>query len=192
MKPINRLLPRLFLPLMLLCVCYGQEKPPIDLSRVAPERRIGWATATFSRHKNRIQIAVQTDPIQLVGNTEDGIVLVPNFIVPGRKVVSPASIELEFISYSNSKRFSVNRKFQIYVDEKLLYSGVLELSSSGTSPSGSVTEILTRNLPYAQFVKLIRGGSVKFILGETRVEIGQDHIDALRDVERLVDCSISF
>jgi hypothetical protein len=177
---------------MLLCECYGQDKPPFDPSRVAPEKRIGTATATFSRHQNRAQIAVQTDPIQLLGNTENGVILVPNFIVEGRKLVSPASIELEFISYSYSKRFSVNRKFQIYGDDKLLSSGTLELSSSGGSPNGAVTEILARKLPYTQFLKLFRGGSVKFVLGEMQAKIGQDQIDALRDVERLIASSISF
>lgn len=86
----------------------------------------------------------------------------------------------------------MNRKFQIYGNDKLLYSGTLELSSSGRSPNGAVTEILAQKLPYAQFLKLIRGGSVKFILGETQTEIGPDQIDALRDVERLIDSSISF
>lgn len=102
----NRALLCWFLFLILQCLCYGQEKPPFDPSLVAPEKRIGRATATFSRHNSRAQIAVQTDAIQLVGNTEIGIILVPNFIVPGRKVVSPVSIELEFISYSHSKTFS--------------------------------------------------------------------------------------
>jgi hypothetical protein len=173
-------------------VCYGQKKPPFDPLLVAPEKRIGRAVATFSRQKNRTQIAVQTDPIQLLGNTEEGIVLVPNFIIPGRKVVSPASIELEFISYSHRKRIFVNRKFQAYGDDKLVYSGTLELSSSGRSPNGTVTEILVLKLPYAQFLKLIRGGSVKFILGESQLEISQDHIGALRDLEKFIDSSISF
>jgi hypothetical protein len=187
MKPINWSLLCCFL-VSVFPFCYGQDKPPFDPSRLAPEKRIGRATATFTKHKNRTQIAVQTDPIQLVGNTEDGIVLVPNFIVPGRKLVSP----LEFISYSHSKRFSFNRRFQIYGDDRLLYSGVLELSSSGTSPNGSVTEILAHKLPYGQFLKLIRGLSVKFVLGEMPVEIGQDPISAFRDMERLIDSSISF
>lgn len=81
MKPINRLVLWSCLILVFLCVCYGQDKTPFDPSRVAPEKRVGTATATFSRHKNRSQIAVQTDPIQLLGNTENGIIMVPNFIV---------------------------------------------------------------------------------------------------------------
>ncbi|MDX6558863.1 MAG: hypothetical protein QOF72_1912 [Blastocatellia bacterium] len=188
----NRALLCWFLFLILPCLCYGQEKPPFDPSLVAPEKRIGRATATFSRHNSRAQIAVQTDAIQLVGNTEIGIILVPNFIVPGRKVVSPVSIELEFISYSHSKTFSVNRKFQMYGDDKLVYSGTLVLSSSGSSPSGIVTEVLAQKLPYAKFLDLIRGRSVKFVLGEIQLEIGRDQISGLRDLEKLIDSSIVF
>jgi hypothetical protein len=192
MKPNQLFVALLVFLLMVPCLCYGQEKPPFDPSRLAPEKRVGRATATFTRHKSRAQIAVQTDAIQLLGNTENGIVLVANFIVPGRKVVSPASIEFEFISYSYSKKFSVNRKFQIYTDSKLLYSGALVLSSSGSSPNGAVTEVLAQKLPYAQFLKLIRGMSVEFVLGESQLEISHEHIGALRDLEKLIDSSISF
>lgn len=198
MKQINRLLLFIFLVLLCASFCFAQKKRP---SRVlgraegappAPEKRIGAATATFFRFNQQEQITVQSDPLPLQGNTANGIFLIANFIVLGRRVSAPKAINLEFLSYSNKRRFAVNRQLQIYADNKSLYSGTLIRSSAGGAANGIITEVLDQRISYQRFLQLIESKAVKFILGGTAVGVGKEHLDALHDLKKCVDSSISF
>src|SRR5205823_854507 len=147
---------------------------------------------TFHRGKGSVQIAVQTEPLSLAGNTDEGIFLTASFIVFGRKVVPPSSVELEFISYSAKRKFSLNRTLQIWREKQLVFSGNLRLVTSGTSAEGVVTEILDSKLPYAQFVRLIRHDSSRLVVGDLELELRDANVDALRDLQQMIDSSVAF
>ena len=159
---------------------------------LAPHKEIGKASAIFSEPKGQAQIAVQTDPLTLTGNTRDGLFLSPSFIVFGRKVVPPQSIEFEFLSYSPQRRFSRSRGFQIMSQGRSLYSQPLVLATSGTAPDGIVTEVLVAKVPYKNFVNLIQQKSLNLIVGNTRVVLDESNIEALRDLKRMIDSSVAF
>jgi hypothetical protein len=171
---------------------HGQQQPPFDVSRVAPYRKIGRAMATFSHGKRATQISVGTDALPLEGDTENGLFMTTGFIVFGRKVVKPRLIELEFVSYFAKRRFSSNRKIEIFADDKLIYSGNLKLLTSGTSAEGIVTEVLDTRLPYPQLLRLMSAMSTRVIIGDFQVRLNADNIDALRDLKKLIDSSVSF
>lgn len=163
----------------------------LDLGK-APHKEIGKASAIFSQPKGQTQIAVQTDPLRLIGTTNDGLFLSPSFIVFGRKVVPPLSIEFEFLSYSPQRRFSKSRSFQILNQGRTLYSQPLVLATSGTAQDGIVTEVLVAKVPYKNFVDLIQQKSLNLIVGNMRVALDEDNLEALRDLKRMIDSSLGF
>ncbi len=169
----------------------GQQSSGLDL-RLAPQKTIGRANAIFSHPKGRAQIAVQTNPLTLAGNSENGLFLSPNFIVFGRKVVTPPSIEFEFISYSPQRKFLVNRTLQILSHDRALYSDRLVLATWGTSPDATVTEVLVAKIPNKNFTNLIGEKSLSLVVGEARLELTEDNLEALRDLKRMIDSSVSF
>jgi hypothetical protein len=168
---------------------YGQR---LGLGPVEPHKEIGKASATFSEPKGQAQIAVQTDPLSLIGTTRDGLFLSPSFIVFGRKVVAPQVIEFEFLSYSPQRRFSRSRGFQIVSQGRSLYAQPLVLTTSGTAPDGIVTEVLVAKIPYKTFVDLIQQKSLNLIVGNMRFALDEGNIEALRDLKRMIDSSLGF
>jgi len=168
---------------------YGQR---LGIGPVAPHKEIGKASATFTEQKGQVQIAVQTDPLSLIGTTRDGLFLSPSFIVFGRKVVAPQAIEFEFLSYSAQRRFSRSRGFQIVSQGRSLYSQPLVLATSGTAPDGIVTEVLVAKVPYKTFVDLIQQKSLNLMVGNMRVALDEGSIEALRDLKRMIDSSLGF
>ena len=179
----------IFLFWALPLVAHGQQ---LGLGPVAPHKEIGRATATFSEPKGQTQIAVQTDPLSLIGTTKDGLFLSPSFIVFGRKVVAPQVIEFEFLSYSPQRKFSRSRGFQIVSQGRSLYSQPLVLATSGTAPDGIVTEVLVAKIPYKNFVDLIQQKSLNLIVGNMRVALDEDNLEGLRDLKRMIDSSVGF
>ena len=55
-----------------------------------------------------------------------------------------------------------------------------------------MTEVLVTKVPYRTFVSLIRETSLVLIVGGNRFELSEVHVEALRDLKRMVDAGISF
>lgn len=161
-----------------------------DSGANAPEIHVGVATATYFPKSN--QIAVQTPYLQLYGTIDDGLIMIPNFTSQGKKVVAPPAVEFEFISYARRKTFAVNRKLLIYVNKELVFSAIPQMSSSGKSLNGTVTEVMTQKIPYEQFLKLLNGQDVKLRLGAREIQLMADQLDMLHDLQKCITSGVSF
>jgi len=107
-------------------------------------------------------------------------------------LVAPPVVEFEFISYSASRKFTSNRSFSIQNRDRTVYSQTLTLSTSGRSNEGTMTEVLVAKIPYRTFVSMLAESSLILIVGETRIEMTEENIEALRDLKRMVDSHVSF
>lgn len=168
------------------------QKPSQVAVRNMPNKEIGQASAIFSRGKTHSQIAVQTNPLRLLGDTTEGLYLSPNFIVQGRRLVAPPAIEFEFISYSAEPKFTSNHNFQVQTNGQMVFSQSLTLITAGRSREGNMTEVLVTKIPYATFLGLIKGSSLSLIVGGDRLELSEGSLEALRDLKRMIDARISF
>src|SRR5262245_31054213 len=161
---------KIIFSLLLLCLFQlpGASQEPFTLGGTAhPHKELGQASATFNPGKNHPTVAVQTNPLRLVGNTTEGLYLSPNFIVQGRKLLAPAAIDVEVLSYSSQRRFTSTRAFQIRDQTgRALHAQPLALLTSGKSDTGIFTEVLVAKIPYGTFVKLIKEDSLVFVVGK--------------------------
>lgn len=183
------------LSVLLIClfqmVIAGQE--PFSISReVGPHKTIGQASAVFNEGKGHPHIAVQTNPLRLIGDTSEGIYLSSNFIVQGRQVIEPAAIEFEFMSYSAKRKFASNRTFQIRHGLTLHHTQKLVLSTWGKAADGTFTEVLIAKIPFRTFLGLIKEDSLTFVIGTTQVEVSGANLEALRDLKRVIDSGSTF
>ncbi len=192
-KPTVKFFLSIFSLLAWATFCFAQKgNLPRNLSQsLAPEKVIGKASATFFRKRN--QITVQVMPLQVYGDLNNGIVMVPNYISWGKKIIAPKWIDLEFISYSEKgPLFLHDRQLLIYLEDKILYSGRLKLSLLKRSSGTPTTEVISQRIPYSQFVQLTDGAGVKIKIGKIEFTLTQEHLESLRDLIRITDAAISF
>lgn len=145
------------------------------------------ARAAVSYSKPRDETTVTVNYLQLYGDANDGLILVPVFTVPGDKVAAPRSVALEFSSYSGRGLFSKERRISISVDGKVLTSGEARLKSSGRGGDGVVAEFLSYDVSYPQFLKMIEGGEVRISLGTKQAELTPEQLQSLRGMKECVD-----
>ncbi|MFL6210855.1 MAG: hypothetical protein ACJ74W_18550 [Pyrinomonadaceae bacterium] len=160
-----------------------------DSVEVAPEKRVGAATATYFA-KTR-QITVQAGPLILRGDVNDGLLLAPNFMVAGDHVVAPGWVDFVFTSYSAKKLYAVRRRLVLTADSKAVLAATPRLVLSKAAADG-VTEILSQRMTYAQFQQLAAAEEVQLSLGPTSLPLTKEHLAALRDLRRCVELALSF
>lgn len=158
--------------------------------RMIPEKRLGAATASYfpgGRH-----VTVQVAPLQVAGNMRDGIVLIPSFIVPGKKVLEPKLVDLQFIVDSPADAIAPILKAQIFSDRRELASGVPKLLTRGKPVNNSVTRILMYKITYGKFLQMLKGREVSIRLGDFEFNLTEQQLASMRDLQRIVAEGVSF
>ena len=148
------------------------------------------AEVRYSRANDETDI--QVTRVQLEGNLDRGLALVPHFTVPGNalasgwKATSPGLVGLEFASYSDAKIYSESTVLAITSDGRMVYSGVARLLSS-SSDNGTTTEFLSQRITYDQFLQMARAGNVRIKLGAKSYQLSSDQLEGLRDMVRYAE-----
>lgn len=168
---------------------YAIEKKQVDESAVT-SKEVGQASLSYIQSKNEIHVITQA--LQVYGDLDNGLLLSPMFGVEGKKVVEPSSVEFTFTSYSDKKLFTVNRKFVIKADEKILFSGMPTLTLSIVTESGIATETMKQRFPYKVFKQMLEAKNLELQLGIKTFELTPEHLTPLRDMKRCVDDEVSF
>lgn len=167
-----------------VCKVYAQR------GRRIPEKHLGAATASY--FPSRKHVTVQAAPLRVAGETQNGVVLIPSFIVRGKKVVEPKLVNLQFIVDSPAAAPAPLRRVQVFSKSREVASGVPALVSVSKPVDGSVTRVLMYKLPYGKFLQMLAGQEVSIRLGQVEFDITEEQLDALRDLQRMVDEGISF
>jgi len=124
--------------------------------------------------------------IQLTGDLNHGIALVPYFTAkgdardPNGKVAAPAFVVFDFASYADRRIFSSDSDLEIVCDGKTDYSGKAHLLSPQNSSEGNNAQFLTAQIPFAQFAKMGEASSLKVKLDATQFDVSPEAIAALR------------
>jgi len=139
----------------------------------------------FNAARNETDVSITR--IQLEGDLNHGIALVPHFTVrgnarnPNGKTAAPALVGFDFASYADRKIFSVHTKLEIRCDDQLTFAGDAHLLSPEDSGSdGSTAQFLTAQIPFAQFAQMGNAREVKINLGRKQFTLTPEDIDALR------------
>ena len=152
-----------------------------------PAENVIKANAIYSEPQNTTTVLVNN--LLLDGDLSEGLILIPSFIIRGKKIVAPESVILEFASYDKRKMFADNRNVTILVDGKAVAKGAARLVSSGVTADGKVSEFLTYELTYEQFLQLINGQEVQLNLGPKEIKLKAKHLRLLRQMKECVDAS---
>lgn len=140
--------------------------------------------ARFNSSRNETDVSITR--IQLDGDMNHGIALVPHFTVPGdvrrsdTATTAPESVVFDFASYADKPFFSDNAKLEIYCDDRLALNGIARLMSG--KPSGddqNVGQFLSVQISFKLFKRMGESRNVRIVLGPKRFDLLPDDIAAL-------------
>ena len=149
--------------------------------------------AKYNQAQNQTDISITR--IQLQGNMNEGVALVPHFTVTGdarqSTVPAPEFVVLDFASYSRQPVFTKNPELAIACDERPTVKGLAQLLPSSASGSeDTIAQFLSVRISFKSFLRMSAARSVKINLGAKRFELGPDDIDALARMAAHVTSSV--
>jgi hypothetical protein len=137
----------------------------------------------FNSARNETDVSITR--LQLEGDMNHGIALVPHFTLKGNLRDAnrslPESVVFDFASYADSKVFPADARLDIRCDEVGVFSGSARLLTPQDSGSeGSTAQFLTAQIPVPQFSKMGTARQVKLKLGSKDFELSTEDVKALR------------
>jgi hypothetical protein len=140
--------------------------------------------ARFNSSRNETDVSITR--IQLDGDINHGIALVPYFTVSGdarqsgNPIIAPESVVLDFASYADKPVFSDNAKLEIYCDDRLALSGTAGLISGKPSDKNEGEgQFLSTQISFKLFKRMAESRNVKIVLGPKGFELLPEDIRAL-------------
>lgn len=150
----------------------------------------------FDPSRNETDISVTR--VQLEGDLNHGIALVPHFTASGNArdpngdVVAPAFVVFDFASYADRGIFSSDSDLEIVCDGKTNFSGKAHLLTKDSSSEGSKAQFLTAEVPFEQFAKMGDARNLKVKLNERQFDVTPEAIAALRRMSAYIPQSHSL
>src|ERR1700730_13355538 len=145
----------------------------------------------FNAARNQTDISITR--LQLEGDLNHGIALVPHFTITGNaqdtksKLVAPDWVGFDFASYSDRKVFAGNPKLEIRCDDVLAFIGDAHLLAAQDSGSdASTAQFLTAQIPFQQFSKSANAQDVRIKLGSKQFQLSAEDVNSLRAMRAYV------
>ncbi len=140
--------------------------------------------ARFNSSRNETDVSITR--IQLDGDINHGIALVPHFTVTGdarrseTATTAPESVVFDFASYADKPFFSDNAKLEIYCDDRLALSGIARLISGKPSEKDQGEgQFLSVQISFKLFKRMAESRKVRIVLATKRFDLLPDDIAAL-------------
>jgi len=135
------------------------------------------------------EISVGTGFIQLRGNENDGLIMVPSFKIKGKRLKPPKSVLFEFASIYTNTEFQSMTTLRIVGDGKLIFEVPLKIVSRTVPPVTSTkwTEESEAHIPYAAFEKLCQSDHVEISTEGLPFAAPEDAMLKFRDIKKQVD-----
>jgi hypothetical protein len=173
---------------------FGFDKNGVVMASVPNSREdLRAPVARFNPSRNETDVSVTR--LQLEGDINHGIALVPHFTVSGDArqsdipTTAPEWVVFDFASYADADKpvFSDNAKLEIYCDDRLALNGIARLISGKPSAKDeSVGQFLSVQISFKLFKRMAESGNVEIVLGPKRFELSPDDIKALRAMSAYV------
>ena len=146
----------------------------------------------FNPGRNETDISLTR--VQLAGDTNHGIALVPYYTArgdargPGHLAAPPPSVTFDFASYADRPVFSDDSKLEIICDGVKGFSGKAHLLKPQASGSeGSAAQFLMAEIPFDKFVKIGEAHKVQVKLNDKRYDLSPEAIGALNRMAGFVN-----
>lgn len=152
---------------------------PIDETRPA---------ATYDPKLKQTDVVIRQ--MQLEGDINNGLSVLPHFTVPGdasrvRRATSfPDSVRFDFSSFSEKSMFPGAPKFTFLADGKVIFEASEQFSTSKFDER--FTEFASIGVPYQTFRRMISGKTLKLTIGDREYAFTANQLDALREMTSYV------
>jgi len=141
----------------------------------------------FSASRNETEVSRQ---VQLEGDLNHGIAMVPHFTVHGNlkaasnKLAPPEFVTVDFASYADKKVFPADAKLAIDADDTKIFSGRARLLSSADSGAGndSLPQFLTAEIPFPKFLRMANARQARIRLGSRDFPLTSEALDSLNEM----------
>ena len=141
----------------------------------------------------RNQTDVSITRLQLEGDLNHGIALVPHFNItgnahdPNSKLVAPDWVGFDFASYADRKIFAGNAKLEISSDDSVAFTGDARLlAAQDSGGDGSTAQFLTAQISFQQFSKIANAQAVSIKLGTKQFQLSAEDVNSLRAMRAYV------
>ncbi|MEP6571019.1 MAG: hypothetical protein ABJC10_14710 [Acidobacteriota bacterium] len=172
---------------------FDRNARPLQLSEdVKPVRNDNpglHPTAVYSAARDRTEISISR--LQLEGNLNNGLALVPHFEVAGdssgvrQSAAAPKFVSLDFAAFSFGSMFPGPSRIIFLSDEKVVYDTTDKFSGS-TTAKGGVSEYLLLQVPYPAFRRMVAGEKLTLRMGDREYQLSREQLAALREMTAYV------
>jgi hypothetical protein len=142
----------------------------------------------FSSARNETDVSITR--IQLDGDINNGIALVPHFTFKGGvrdpNRSAPESVVFDFASYADRKIYPGNDQLDIWCDGVSVFSDSARLLIPDTASDGGRAQFLTAQIPVTQFVKIGMARQIKLKLGSRNFDLSPDDVEALHSISSYI------
>lgn len=141
--------------------------------------------ARYHAASNQTDISVTR--IQLEGDMNRGVALVPHFRVAGdarslgTATLPPSQVVLDFASYTDKPVFRDSAPLEIYCDDRPAFKGTAALLPTGESGMDeTVGQFLTIHVPFQLLQQMANSKRVRIVLKPKRFQLSAEDITALQ------------
>jgi len=149
-------------------------------------------TVKFNPGRNETDISLTR--VQLAGDTNHGIALVPYYTAkgdargPARLAAPPPSVTFDFASYADRQIFSADGNLEIVCDGVKGFSGKARLLQPQESGSeASPAQFLMAEIPFDQFVRIGEAHKVQVKLNDQKYDLSPEAIAGLKRMAGFVN-----
>lgn len=159
-----------------------------DESRHASDLRT--PVARYNEQTNETDISVTR--LQLEGDMNRGVVLVPHFTVSGdarqtgTALTPPDYVVLDFASYADKPVFPESPALEVYCDDRLALKGEASLIPARESFNQPVAQFLSAHVSFKLLQRMGNSQRVRIVLGSRQFELLPDDIGALKQMTAYV------
>ncbi|HEV7890085.1 MAG TPA: hypothetical protein VGP08_05580 [Pyrinomonadaceae bacterium] len=147
--------------------------------------RLGASQAASYYDKQTRQTNVRTThELTLVSKDGRTLTLAPSFYVNGNTIVPPHEVLLTFYSTAPTRFYADECVLDAKADERTGFWAILPVARKRTSKG--VVESMEESIPYSIFVKLATSNRVTITIGSEKITLTDEHLSALRDMQRCI------
>lgn len=179
MIPLKRI--PLLLAIIVTFTATGFAQKFCTVSPPSPFHHSGLIATSFDESAGRMKATLEHP--NTVGN---GVYLYASFFYQDRRLRTPPTIDIYFVSASKHPKYRDSHDVSIAAGGGELAHGMRTNYFTESGSKGLTIEKTVITLTYAELLNLIKSNRVTARLGDTEIELTNNHLEALREIASMM------